>query len=78
MLLFLISDILTLMKLYSLNSEIFIRKKELNTIGNFPKEKFVHAYTDGSSHKTITNGGSGGLLTTPDSIPHQANSVREI
>ena len=50
-----------------------IRKKGLNIIENFPKEKYVHAYTDGSSDKTITNGGSGVFLTTLDNTPHQGN-----
>ena len=39
-----------------------IRKRELNAIENFPKEKFVHAYTDASSDKTITTLQNNNLL----------------
>ena len=54
----------------NVQNDIF-RKKGLNTLENFPKEKFAHAYTDGSSDKILTNGGSGMFLTTSDDAPHE-------
>ena len=54
-----------------MNRWITLGRKGLNAKENFPKEKFVHAYTDGSSDKTNINGGSSVFLAAPDNTPLQ-------
>ncbi|GFV11182.1 ribonuclease H [Trichonephila clavipes] len=48
-----------------------IKAKGLNTIGKYPQEDFVFAYTDGSSDETFLNGGSGVFMTTPSDANYQ-------
>ncbi|GFV05538.1 RNase H domain-containing protein [Trichonephila clavipes] len=55
---------------------VTLRQKGLETITILSQDKFVFAYTDGSSNRSLSNGGAGILLFLPDgnNYKHKINT----
>ncbi|GFS88498.1 RNA-directed DNA polymerase from mobile element jockey [Trichonephila clavipes] len=63
-------------KLRSYEDPVTLRQKGLETIAILSQDNFAIAYTDGSSDKSLSNGGAGNILLLPDgnNYKHKINT----